>query len=474
MLLPVMVNGQNFEDDFNAFVHQNEQSFNRFSDSINRVFAEAMEANMKAFFGEKPKVRDAKPKPVNAPVAPQLEPQPDPMPEVDPLRPNPLEKPEPERPALPDIVLSEPENPSPSTLAVDHFNMLGFNLFGENVQIIKEPFPDRLSGIAPKNVSDFWLQLSGYDYKEMMQACHEMQEISAFNDWATYQLVLEFARRTYTNLYNEQAVMSVFLLNQLGKEAKVGFDDTHLFCLLAVDQQLYGVSYADISNHRYYIFDTDPNYSSIKPRPFRTYDIPFPKKTKKLDMNIRHPLKTVSNSMPNNVIQFNKNMIDLFKTYPQVDIEVYANAQPSEEFCASVNHVIKPHIENLTPYKAVSYLLNYVQYNFKYATDDNQFGYEKPFFCEENFYYPQNDCEDRSVLFSFLIRYLLHMDVVLIDYPGHIATAVHFDEDVPGSSVIHNGKRYVICDPTYIGASVGVEMSGFTAADRTVVPLAKR
>lgn len=164
-------------------------------------------------------------------------------------------------------------------------------------------------------------------------------------------------------------------------------------------------------------------------------------------------------------------MIDLFKTYPQVDIEVYANATPSEEFCASVNRVIKPHIENLTPYKAVSYLLNYVQYNFKYATDDEQFGYEKPFFCEESYYYPKNDCEDRGVLFSFLVRYLLKMDVILIDYPGHIAAAVHFPTDVKGESVMYNGKRYVICDPTYIGASIGMEMSDFKPEDRTVVPV---
>lgn len=63
------------------------------------------------------------------------------------------------------------------------------------------------------------------------------------------------------------------------------------------------------------------------------------------------------------------------------------------------------------------------------------------------------------------------MDVVLIDYPGHIATAVHFATPVEGASVMHGGKSYVICDPTYIGASIGMEMPDFTPSDRTVVPL---
>ena len=93
------------------------------------------------------------------------------------------------------------------------------------------------------------------------------------------------------------------------------------------------------------------------------------------------------------------------------------------------------------------------------------------FFCEENYYYPQNDCEDRSVLFAFLVRHLLRLDVVLVDYPGHIPTAVHFNENVPGTAIMNNGKRYVICDPTYIGASIGTEMPGFKPEDRTVIPI---
>ena len=170
-------------------------------------------------------------------------------------------------------------------------------------------------------------------------------------------------------------------------------------------------------------------------------------------------------------INISTNMIELFRTYPQVDIAVYANARPSSVFCYSVEKVFRPYLHSLTTVEAVELLLAYVQYGFDYATDDEQFGFEKPFFCEENYYYPQNDCEDRSVLFSFLVRHLLHLDVVLIDYPGHIATAVHFPMEVKGEAVKYNGKRYVICDPTYIGAPIGLEMDDFTPADRTVIPI---
>ena len=99
-----------------------------------------------------------------------------------------------------------------------------------------------------------------------------------------------------------------------------------------------------------------------------------------------------------------------------------------------------------------------MQTAFQYQTDDEQFGYEKPFFVDEVFYYPYCDCEDRSILYSYLVRTLMGLDVVLLDYPNHIATAVCFDENVSGDYLMVEGKKYVVCDPTYIGASIGNAM----------------
>ncbi len=474
LLVALAVSGhaQNFEDAFNAFVQQNEQVFNNFADSINKQFAEAMEANMRSFTGEQPKVRDPKPKPVKLPEVENKD-----VPQDLPVLPNPAPAGNEEPSGRPTQSETEPKVPSAEPLnpPAELLNWMEFDLFGDNIRYLKKPFPERMKGMAPKDVSAFWIQLSECDFEPLLQACRTESAERAFNDWATYQLVLETARQTYPRQYNEQAVMAVFLLNQIGLEAKVGFGNAHLFCLLAVEQQLYGLSFADIAKNRYYLLEVDPNYihreSSFA---FRTYDTPFPAPTKAVDMNITKPLK--SSEFPDLVdsaINISTSMIELFGTYPQVDIEVYANARPSNMFCQSVEQVFQPYLHTQTTVEAVDFLLTYVQYGFNYATDEEQFGYEKPFFCEENFYYPQNDCEDRSVLFSFLVRHLLHLDVVLIDYPGHIATAVHFPTEVKGESVTYNGKRYVICDPTYIGASIGMEMPDFKPEDRTVVPVGR-
>ena len=116
--------------------------------------------------------------------------------------------------------------------------------------------------------------------------------------------------------------------------------------------------------------------------------------------------------------------------------------------------------------------MNFVQTAFQYQTDQEQFGYERPLFGDETFYYPYSDCEDRSILFSILVRELLGLDIVLLHYPHHLATAVNFgDEEVYGSYFSINGQKYVISDPTYINAPVGECMPQFQNSSAEIVKI---
>ena len=62
------------------------------------------------------------------------------------------------------------------------------------------------------------------------------------------------------------------------------------------------------------------------------------------------------------------------------------------------------------------------------------------------------------MFFAWLVKNLLGLEVVGLDYPGHIATAVRFNEQVSGDAIRFNNKRYVVTDPTYINASAGMAM----------------
>ena len=118
-------------------------------------------------------------------------------------------------------------------------------------------------------------------------------------------------------------------------------------------------------------------------------------------------------------------------------------------------------------------ILDFVQQGFKYETDDKQFGREKYNFPEETFYYKACDCDDRAILFSTLVRELTKLDVVLIEYPNHLATAVKFNTQVSGDYVTVQGNKYFICDPTYIGASAGMSMPSVDASKLRVYQIWK-
>lgn len=98
-------------------------------------------------------------------------------------------------------------------------------------------------------------------------------------------------------------------------------------------------------------------------------------------------------------------------------------------------------------------------------------GGDRAFFAQETLYYPYSDCEDRAILFSRLVRDLVGLDVVLLYYPGHLATAVAFNENVTGDYLVYNNRKYIVCDPTFINAGVGRTMPDMNNQQAQIIAL---
>jgi hypothetical protein len=63
-----------------------------------------------------------------------------------------------------------------------------------------------------------------------------------------------------------------------------------------------------------------------------------------------------------------------------------------------------------------------------------------------------------------MVKTLLGMEVVGLKYPEHMATAVRIDEKVKGEYVSYNKKAYIVADPTYRNATVGLSMPRYRGA----------
>lgn len=139
---------------------------------------------------------------------------------------------------------------------------------------------------------------------------------------------------------------------------------------------------------------------------------------------------------------------------------IYADTPTSTAMHTQLYPQLRKSIEGLSDYDAVNQLCNWIQTGFEYEYDDKVWGHDRAFFADETLYYPYCDCEDRSILLTRIVRDLLNLPCALVYYPGHLSTAIALGEDAKGDYLRIDGKKFLICDPTYINAPIGRTMPG--------------
>ncbi len=465
---------------FDSFQQNMEQRFANYQDSINRRFAKELErqwVEYERFDGE---TRTQKPKPSHLPVAPlQKQHTSDELPAGTIHEPTPVE---PDVVAPSESAVPVPDNSQLTESALVTLAPLSF--FSQQLTCVcpRQYVDLQLKDLTEKSISTFWKSLSCAGLEQFVQQCRSQQQQLQLNDWGLFELVKSYSQQIFGGRYAEQTVFTVFILNQLEYNVRIGRVDNQLVCLIPSLCKIYAVSYMKGESSLLYVFSLYPTPSHEGS--IFTYTFRFPKAKSSFDLNIRKPLLLADESAEKVFsakfcgekisLPVNQSIIRFYDNYPQVDLLIYANAEPDLQWVRRIEKELGPALEGKSEYEKVSLLLSFLHKSFLYKTDNEQFGREKFFFCEENFYYDGNDCEDRSVLFSFLVRKLVGLDVILLDYPDHIATAVHFNDDsVAGDYYLCQGKKFVVCDPTYVGASVGETMPQFKNVKPVLIPLSK-
>lgn len=465
------------QSDYEAFRQQSEKVFSDFRDSANARFARELAKQWQPVELRKPVERPHQPEPETPPVAPKPEGgrKQIPVPEKLPLQkviPAPVEPPAPPR------KMPAPEIPSDMMEATLPFYNKSVKLdVPRNDALADCTLPSTKEGA----VSKLWQAMFDADVQACIERLMQLQERLHLNGWGMYDVTSRLAATMFPD-DSRRVVATVFLLNQMEYDAKIARVDRGLACLLPLNCMVYATPYVTLDGKKYFIFLPDGSQRGYEGG-VHTYACSMEGASLPICMDMAQtpllPLNKSSRQFSRTVagstveMCVNENLMDYYRGYPQVEMSLYANAEVDSSFKAAVDKWFAPMVEGKDAYDAVATLLNYMHFAFEYATDDVQFGYEKPFFCEENFYYPQNDCEDRSILFSYLVRYLLGFDVVLLDYPGHIATAVCFPEgtEVGGDYYMVDGKRFIVCDPTYIGADIGMAQPDYKRVVADIIKL---
>ncbi len=437
---------------FDAFRNSILKDYSSFRQSVLDDYADYLNSvwqEFKAFKGEK---RDDVPKPT---IPPEADSQPAVSPQENiPVVTQPQEQPK---------VEPQPVQPLDPTHVVPQ--MVSVPFYGVNIKspIFKSVM---IRNVKPESLASAWKQYDEQDNADKAKVLCDNAKLLGLNDWFAFEMVCNSVNYQLKNDSDVDRITLIhYLLTHMGFNVRLGVCGDVPCILYAVSQKVYAKAFLTINNCRYYVyFDTDMPLSENTP----IYTCNLPDEAdlgKPFDMRIMSPIN-ISNAKNHYCdlsykdislrVDVNVCVMEMLRHYPQADIPIYAMSVVNKSVRNSILNQLRPYVSGISKAEAANKLLKFVQHAFEYSTDDSQHGYEKPYFFEENFYYPRNDCEDRAVFFAYLVRNLLDLEVHLIHYPGHECTAIHFPEDnVRGTGYNYKGKTFVICDPTYIGASIG-------------------
>lgn len=476
-----------YQKRFEAFKKERSQEFQDYKDKQNAEFAAFLEKRWKSFQsfrGVEPPKDDILPEPViskpevEIPVEPVIPIPTEPI-ITEPIITVPIEpiKPVPIEPIIPIDTLSTivPSVPKDG-LPLDFFSETAYITW----DVKKLPI---MNSVSEKAFASYWKALSPIT-KNTVKDLDSFAKSQNLNGWGYYELVKKFSEIIYPNSQSDNRIaLQVFLLSQLEFKVKAAVNGDNLCLLLPFDEQVYSVPFLVIDTQKYYIY----SYNQNTKQGYRTYAKDFASANSTLSLSMDKYMsigKDIVVELPlwskilgqNFSTQLNKGLLDFELHYPIVGPEVYYNQLIPQSLSNQVINSLKQKTLEMTKTEAVKYILNLIQNGFEYITDDEAFGRQKQLFIEESFYYGRNNCKDRVAIFSWLVEQLTGLDVVYIYYDGtprsggvsHIACAVAFDEEVSGDSYIYKGKRYTICDPTYINAGIGETMSFYNPSQGQV------
>lgn len=336
-----------------------------------------------------------------------------------------------------------------------------------------------LSGIAENSIGNLWKDIADSRFTLLLADMLRYKQDMQMNDWAYFLLVKKVASRlSILRSDDSRTVFLHFLLVQSGYDARLARVDRFLVLLLPVREEVYARPYLEVDRKLYYVFSDKE--LKVQSNIF-TYQLPEkmiqrPYLSLMIHKELRLPMQPKAFCIKAAGLEvkgeINLNKIRFYREYPSCELSVYASASPDAGLTKQLLASLSTQLSEKPLQEVLNRLLLWVQKGFRYQTDGEQFGYEKPFFIEENFYYPASDCEDRSILFAYLVNRFLEKEVILLDYPGHVATAVYMDKvEVKGTYIRLKGKKYIVCDPTYINAEIGQAMPSYKTMQPKVIRL---
>ncbi|WP_229855226.1 hypothetical protein [Candidatus Sulfurimonas marisnigri] len=318
-----------------------------------------------------------------------------------------------------------------------------------------------------KGITSFFSSAASSAYDSFISEIGKVSKNMNLNDWGIYLLITKISDSIFTNQDNSK-LLSWFIFNKMGYAVKVGLAKQHIVLMHYSDKIIYSTPNYSFSDKKYYAIS---NYDKGSIGRVFSYRQDYPGSTKPFDLSLLSLPKLPFNIKTKTLnfkqfgdeysvsFEYNKNLIDFMDTYPQADYQTYFNAPMESKTFEDVALSLKKYIDGRKASDAMNFVLAFVQKSFKYERDNEQFGREKVMFAEETLFFDKSDCEDRAVLYTYLMKELFHVPVIGLKYKNHMSTAIYVPMD--GDSVKVGSRKFIVADPTYVNATIGMSMPNY-------------
>ena len=189
-----------------------------------------------------------------------------------------------------------------------------------------------------KVAAKFWQQLATYNFHRILSDCQKYKVALGFNDWAVLKWVQALSKAIFPeNIYSEQEIFTVFILNQLGLQVRVAMVNDRLVTIFASLQNIYAKKYIVIDTSPYYLAEDISSATKIY-----TYRSEYANSSRPLDLRIPNSIRlgdgtgdikvskyssvwecNIDMSIPTSLVKF-------YNDYPQSDAKIYASAVPAD------------------------------------------------------------------------------------------------------------------------------------------------
>ncbi len=383
------------------------------------------------------------------------------------------------------------EKPAPITYGTE----IKLNFYGRQVPLhVSQKLKAKSNGIDEKNVANYFTNIAKNreETKALWDELTGVVDEFGLNEWGYFCLLRSLSEKLFTNIDDRVLFCFYMLRNEGNFKTRVarGKNSDKLTLLIALDnsKEVYSYTFFQFKDDesgtkkvKYYtVYGGGKANEAVYSYDFckqdadkREMKLDF---TKNLNMGACDVTRTVQLTKKRNVtLPYNKAHMAYLNDVPMTVFPIYFVNPIAIEAQQVLQDNFSKMRDQYTPTQFIQMLLHFVQTGFEYKTDDDQFGYEKYFYPEEVIGYPYCDCEDRSAMFAWLVQKYTNAKVIGLQYEGHVATAVWFGDDanVKGDGFMYGGKKYYVCDPTYINASIGMTMPQFKGKTPKIIKLRK-